>query len=103
MAGVMVGDGVEVEVRESFEPGELGFVDAAGAAPFGAVVDLGGQHLGEEREVGLPFPEGDLGQAGGFGADGGQVQLAGRGADRGLRGGIAVVVAAWWSCAAPGQ
>ena len=33
-------------------------------------------------------PAGDLGQAGGLVADGGQAQLAGRGADRGLGGGI---------------
>jgi hypothetical protein len=34
------GNGVDVEVGEAFEAGELGFVDAPGAAPVGAVVDL---------------------------------------------------------------
>ena len=82
------GDGVEVEVGEAFQAGELGFVDAAGAASFGAVVDLGGEDLGQEPQVGLAFPLGDLGQAGRFGAHGGQVQFAGGRADRGLRGGI---------------
>jgi hypothetical protein len=44
------------------------------------------------------FPGGDLGEAGGLVADGGQGQLAGGGADRGLGGGIGPGV----SCAAPG-
>ena len=81
VAGCDGGDGVEVEVGEPFEARELGFGDAAGPAPFAAVVDLGGEDLGEERQVGLAFAGGDLGQPGGFGADGGQVQLAGGGAD----------------------
>ena len=34
------------------------------------------------------FPGGDLGEAGGLVTDGGQAQLAGCGADRGLGGGI---------------
>jgi len=34
------------------------------------------------------FPGGDLGQPGGLVADGGQLELAGRGADGGLGGGI---------------
>jgi hypothetical protein len=62
--------GVDVEVREAFEAGELGVVDAPGAAPVGAVVDLGGQDLGEVSQVGLVFSGGDLREAGGFGADG---------------------------------
>jgi hypothetical protein len=36
------GDDIDVEVRKAFEAGELGVVDAPGAAPVGAVVDLGG-------------------------------------------------------------
>ncbi len=86
--GLDGGDGVDVELREPFQAGELRVVDPAGAASFGAVVDLGGEHFGEEAEVGLSFPGGDLGQAGGFGTDGGQVQFAGGGADGGLRGGV---------------
>ena len=64
------GDGVDVEVREAFEAGELGVVYAPGAAPVGAVVDLGGQDLGEVSQVGLAFAGGDLRQAGRFGPDG---------------------------------
>ena len=82
------GHGVEVEVGQPFDAGELGFGDAAGAAAVGAVVDFGGEDFGEEREVGLPFPGGDLGEPGGFVADGGQVQFAGGGADGGLGGGV---------------
>ena len=81
-------DGVDVEVRQPFEARELGVVDAPGAASFGAVVDLGGQHFGEVTQVRLAFPVGDLGQRDGFGAHGGQVQLACCGTDGGLRGGI---------------
>jgi hypothetical protein len=47
------------------------------------LADFGGEHFGEEAEVGLPFAHRDLGQPGGFVADGGQAQFAGRGADRG--------------------
>jgi len=89
------GDGghrVEVELGEAFEAGEFGVGDAAGAAALAAFVDLGGQHFGEVGQVGLPLPDGDLGQSGGFGADGGQVQFAGGGADRRGRGGIGVGV-----------
>ena len=97
-------DGVDVEVGEPFQARELGLVDAAGAAAFGAVVDLGGEDLGEEPQVGLAFPDGDLGQAGGFGADGGQVQFPGGGADRGLGGGVdGRRLRWWWSCSAPGE
>jgi hypothetical protein len=63
-------DGVDVEVREPFEARELGVVDAAGAASFAAVVDFGGEHFGQEGQMGLPFPGRDLGQPGGFAADG---------------------------------
>ncbi len=41
---------------------------------FAAFVDLGREHFGEEPRVGLSFSHGDLGQAGGLGADSGQVQ-----------------------------
>jgi len=82
------GNGVDVEFGEAFESGEFGVVDAAGAASFAAVVDFGGQDFGEVAEVGLAFPVGDVGQAGGFGAHGGQVQFSGRGADAGLCCGI---------------
>ena len=83
--GLQGGDGVDVEVGEPFQAGELGVVDAAGPATFGAVVDLGGEDFGEVGQVGLAFPVGDLGQPGRLGPHGGQVQLTGGGADRGLR------------------
>ena len=79
-------DGVDAEVREPLEPRELGVVDPAGAASFGAVIDLGGEDLGEVGQVSLAFPGGDLGQASGFGADGRQMQLTARCTDGGLRG-----------------
>src|ERR1700751_5457630 len=72
-----------------------------GAAPGGAVVELGGQDLGEVGQVGGVFPGGDLGQPGGLVADGGQLELAGRGADGGLGGGVGhgghgmVLVSSW--------
>ena len=81
-------DGAGVEVREPFEAREAGFGDAAGAAAAGAVVEFGGQDLGEVGQVAVAFPDGDLGEPGGLVADGGQLQLAGRCADGGLRGGV---------------
>ena len=63
------GHGIDIEVRQAFQPRELGVVDAPGAAPFGAVVDLGGEDFGEVTQVGVAFPVGDLGEADRFGAD----------------------------------
>jgi hypothetical protein len=75
-------DSVDVEVGESFQSWELGVVDAAGAAAFAAVVDLGREHLGQVGQVRLPLAGRDLRQASGLRADGWQVQLASRGTDR---------------------
>jgi hypothetical protein len=44
------------------------FGDAAAPAAAGAVVDLGGQRLGQVGQVGLPFADGDVGEPGGVGA-----------------------------------
>jgi len=88
LSGSQGGNRVSVEVGQPFEAREAGFGDAAGAAPGGAVGELGGQDLGEVGQVGGVFPGGDLGQPGGLVADGGQLELAGRGADGGLGGGI---------------
>jgi hypothetical protein len=71
VAGPIGRDGVDVEVREAFDPGELGFVDPSDPAPFAAVIDLSGQDLGEEPQVGMTFPHCDLGQPGRLGPDGG--------------------------------
>ena len=77
-----------IEVGQPLDAGEAGFADAAGPAAAGAVVGLGGEDLGEVGQVGLPFPDRDLGQPGGLVADGRQFQLAGCGADRGQGGGV---------------
>jgi hypothetical protein len=88
LAGGDGGDCAGVEVGEPLEAGEAGFGDAAGAAPGGAVVEFGGEDLGEVGQVGGAFPGGDLGQPGSLVADGGQLELAGGDADRGLGGGV---------------
>ena len=49
--GVDGGGGVEVEVGEAFDAREPCFVDASLAAPFGALIDFGGEDVGEEREI----------------------------------------------------
>ena len=59
--GCDAGYGVDVEVRQPFQSGELRVVDASGTAAFGAIVDFGGQHFGEVAQVGVAFPVGDLG------------------------------------------
>jgi hypothetical protein len=87
--GLDGGHRVDVELTQTFEPGELGFGDAAGASAFGPVVDLSSEDLRQEGEMGLSLAHGHLGQPGGSGADGRQVQFAGGGADRGLCGVIA--------------
>ena len=81
MAGGDRGDGAQVEVGESFQARELGFGHAPDPAPLEPVIDLGGEDFGEVAQVGAAFPDGDLGQPDGLGADGGQVQLAGCGVD----------------------
>src|SRR6478736_1001802 len=88
MAGAMPGTASMLKSANRFSLGNLASLMRRGAAPFGAVVDLGGQDLGQVPQVGVAFPVGELGQADRFGTHGGQVQLACRGADGGLRGGI---------------
>jgi hypothetical protein len=61
------------ELGQALEAGELRFGDAPGPAPVTAFVEFGGEYFGEEAQVGLPFPDCDLGESGGFVADGGQV------------------------------
>ena len=86
VAGLMVGRGVEVELGEAFDAREAGFVDAALAAAFVAVVDLGGEDLGEEPEVGSCWVRCAISarRAASVRIDG-EVQLAGGGADGGAR------------------
>ena len=63
---------------------------------------LGGEDLDEVGQVGGVFPGGDLGEAGGLVAYGGQLELAGGGAESGLGGGIGqgvhapLPVSSWW-------
>jgi hypothetical protein len=56
--------GVGIEIGQPLQAGEAGFGDPSGAAAAGAFVDFGGEGLGEEREVALAFPDGDLGESG---------------------------------------
>jgi hypothetical protein len=85
------GDGggdVEVELGESFEAGEVGFVDSAGAAVFGAFVDFSGEDFGQEPEVGELGPLGGFGDPGGLGSDHGQAEVFGGGSDGGESSGV---------------
>lgn len=82
------GDGINIEVRQSFPSRKLGVVDTSGAASAGAFVDLGGEDFGEITQVCLAFPSGDLGEADLFGAHGGQMQFACRGTEGSLGGRI---------------
>ena len=90
----MVGTASRLNSASRLSRGKLRVGDPAGPAPSGAVVDFGGEDLGEIAEVGAAFAHRDVGEAGGLGADGGQVQLAGGRADGRLRGGIDGALAA---------
>src|SRR3954447_3413838 len=70
------GERGEVEVGQALAAGELGLQHPADAAAGVAVFALGGEHLGQVCLVGEPFPGGGLGDPGGLGAHGGQVQGA---------------------------
>jgi hypothetical protein len=61
LGGRDAGHGIEVELAQPLEPREACFGDPAGAAALATFVDLSGEHLGEEPEVGVPFPHRDLG------------------------------------------
>lgn len=89
MARVAIWAASMVNSASRFEAGKVRFGDAAGAATLAAVIDLGGEDFGKEHQMGLPLAHGDLGQAGGFGAHGGQVQFTRGGADGGLGCGVA--------------
>jgi hypothetical protein len=60
---------------------------ALSSAP-GPLVDLGGQHLGQQGQVAELGALSHLGQTGGIGAHGGQVQLTGGRDDGGCGGGV---------------
>jgi hypothetical protein len=76
----------QVEVGQALHARELRLVDSPLASPFGAVVDLGREDLGQEGQVRQPVALGDVGQPGGLGPDRGEMQLPGGGADGGLGG-----------------
>ncbi len=67
---------------------ETGLHHTAGPAAGVAVVDLGGEHLGQIGPVGVALAGGHLGQAGGLVAHGGLVQDPTGGADGGLGGSV---------------
>jgi hypothetical protein len=75
-----------IEVLQPLEPREARLQQPAGLAALGALVDLGGQHLGQERAMGEPLPGGVIGDPRVLGGDGGQVQLAAGDPDGGLGG-----------------
>jgi hypothetical protein len=75
-----------VEVFQPLGTRESRLEQPPGAAPVGALVDLGGQYLGQEGAVGEPFAGGVVGDPGGLGGDGRQVQLAAGDSDGGLSG-----------------
>jgi hypothetical protein len=75
-----------VELVQPLGSWELGLEQAAGLAAGGALVDLGGQHLGQECPVGQALAGGVVGDAGVLGGDGGQVQLTAGDPDRRLGG-----------------
>jgi hypothetical protein len=75
-----------VEILQPLHPGEVGLQQPSGLAALGAFVDLGSQHLGQEATVGEAFAGGVVGDAGRFGGDGGQVELAAGDPDGGLGG-----------------
>jgi len=77
---------VQPGVFQPLHAGEPGLVQPAGAAAVGALIDLGGQHLGQERAVGAALVGGVIGDLGGLGGDGGQVQLAAGDPDGSLGG-----------------
>ena len=70
------------------EVGEVWLVDTPLPSSLGPVVDLGGEDLGQEDQVGQTVTLGDLGQAGRLLPHGRQVQLPRRGPDGGLCGGV---------------
>ena len=89
-----------VELGEVLEPGEAGFDDPAVPASGVAVVDFGGEHFGEVAAVGESLFGGLVGEAAGFGADGGQVQLPAGRHDRRFSGRFCLRDRAHWSAPA---
>ena len=69
MAGVIAG--TAVRAKAALEAGDLGFGHAADPASLEPVVDLGGEDFGEVSQVGAAFPDRDLREPDGLGADGG--------------------------------
>jgi hypothetical protein len=83
------GHGASAELGEPLDAREARFGDAPGAGAAGAVVDLGGEDLGEERQVGVWRSRTAISaRRVAWSRTGGQAQFSG-GADSGLRGGVA--------------
>ena len=72
VAGLTLGAAGEVEVGDAFYAGEVGLGYAPLPAALGPFVNLGGQDLGQEPEIGRLGPLGLLGQPGGVGAHHGE-------------------------------
>jgi hypothetical protein len=68
------GGRTEVELAQALEPREAGLGDAPLAAAREAVLELGGEDLGQIDPVAEPVPHGRVGERSGLLADGGQAQ-----------------------------
>ena len=80
------GGGGQVEVLQAFDAGEAGLEQTAGPPSAVALVDLGGEHLGQIGPMSQAFFGCGVGQRPGLGAHGGQMQHPTGGADGGLGG-----------------
>ena len=76
VAGLIVGAAARSKSARRLRRGKRASWIRRAPASLGSVVDLGGEDLGQEAQVGGLLALGDLGQAGGFGAHDGEVQLA---------------------------
>ena len=86
LAGLTVGAAAKSKSSRRLRRGKASFEQAAGPATAVAVVDLGGEHLGQIGPMGEPFFGGRVGQRCGLGAHRGQVQHPAGGTDSGLGG-----------------
>ncbi len=88
VAAFTVGAADRSKSASHFMRGNRALVDAALTPVLSPVVDLGGEDLRQEGQVGESVALGDLGEPGGLRPHGRQVQLPGGGPDGGLGGGV---------------
>ena len=74
VAGLTVGAADQVEVGQALDPREASLVEPTLATAFGPVVDLCGEHLGQEGQVGQPVALSALTEAHSLRPHRGQVQ-----------------------------